>query len=64
MKSLNDLIRLDGMYVGMLTPEELAAFNEACRAGTAQRSYEGVAGFLGAPKVRIAREKSEITATL
>lgn len=43
----------DGLYVGLLTPEELEEFNRWCKDGKASRSYEGAAGFIGLPKVRI-----------
>jgi len=48
------LIRhLDGIYVGLLDGQDLEAFERCCKAGTARRSYEGVAGFLSLAKVRI-----------
>jgi hypothetical protein len=44
---------LDGIFVGMLSERELAAFNEMCRTGEARRSYEGAGGFMGLAKVRL-----------
>ncbi len=51
--SLMDLARLEGLHVGLLTPEELRAFNKACERKQAWRDYGDLAGFLGMPKVRI-----------
>lgn len=42
-----------GMHVGLLIPQELAAFERLVAAGKARRSYEGAAGFLGLAKVRL-----------
>jgi len=44
--------RINGLFVGQLTPEELLVFNAACAEGLAYRSYEGASGFIGLPKVR------------
>lgn len=46
---------LDGLSVGQLTIPELEALGRLVRAGLADRSYEGVAGFLGLAKVRITK---------
>lgn len=48
---------VNGMFVGVLTDEELEALDVAIEAGAARRSYEGPAGFLGLAKVRI-KERS------
>ena len=48
-----DLARLAGLYVGQLDADELAAFDAACRDGTARRVYEGAGGFLGLAKVGV-----------
>lgn len=48
-----DLQRIEGLFVGLLTPEELEAFQVACNTKQAYRSYEGPAGFLGMAKVRL-----------
>jgi hypothetical protein len=50
-----DLTPLDGLFVGLLSETELAAFDDACGCGEARRSYEGVGGFLGLATVRLAR---------
>jgi hypothetical protein len=51
---MGDLASLNGLHVGMLTEDELALFNAACRAGTAHRDYGGLGGFMGLAKVRLA----------
>lgn len=43
---------IEGLFVGLLNPEELAFFEIEVAAGRAHRSYEGVAGFMGLAKVR------------
>ena len=50
---------IDGLHVGLLSPEELAWFEAECAAGRARRSYEGAAGFMGVAKVRIVRNTDE-----
>ena len=42
----------EGIFVGMLSDEELELFEEAVKEGIAVRSYEGGAGFFGLAKVR------------
>lgn len=42
---------LDGLYVGVLTQDELALFDVAVAQGLARRFYDGVGGFLGCAKV-------------
>lgn len=49
---LQTLRRIDGLFVGQLTQEELSLFNQACDLGLARRLYEGGAGFLGLARVR------------
>lgn len=44
--------RLDGIFVGMLTDDEITQLNDAVARGLARRSYEGVAGFMGLAKIR------------
>ena len=48
-----NIANCDGLYVGLLTPEELAEFNLWVAAGKAWRSYQGPGGELGLAKVRI-----------
>lgn len=48
-----ELSRIEGLFVGQLTLEELELFRKACEDGCAQRSYEGVSGFMGLAKVRV-----------
>jgi hypothetical protein len=50
-----ELLRLDGLFVGQLREHELELFEEAVRRGLARRSYEGGAGFMGLARVRIVR---------
>jgi hypothetical protein len=44
-----ELSHLDGLYVGMLTPHELAIFERACTEGRAVREWN----ILGLSKVRV-----------
>ena len=44
---------LDGLHVGLLDESELDALSRLSEAGLAHRSYEGAAGLLGLPKVRL-----------
>jgi hypothetical protein len=46
------LQRVDGLFVGLLSEEELHDFALAVKLGLARESYEGAAGFLGVPKIR------------
>lgn len=48
-----ELERMEGMFVGSLTDDEMAAFQQAVADGRAYRSYEGVAGLLELAKVRL-----------
>lgn len=50
-----DLSHMDGWFVGSLSDDELAAFDEAVERGEACRSYEGVLGFMGSAKERFLR---------
>lgn len=44
----------DGMYLGMLTDEELEAFERLVRCGRASRDYgEGVMALMGLAKVKL-----------
>lgn len=47
-----DLVWLDGMYVGSLSPYERDLFDRAVEQGKARWVYEGVGGFLGLAKVK------------
>lgn len=40
-----------GLFVGQLSRDEAETFYEACRAGVARESYEGMAGLLGLSKI-------------
>ena len=52
--------RNDGLFVGQLTdPEEMQFFRDACKAGYAQKSYEGAAGFMGLAKIRAAKDSHD-----
>lgn len=42
-----------GLFVGMLNPEELKAFDYLCEKGEARREYQGVGGFMGLAKVSL-----------
>ena len=53
-----ELDRLDGLFVGQLSVEEMEAFEAAVKKGRASRSYEGVGGLMGLAKVRLRREVS------
>lgn len=53
---MNDLDRLEGLFVGQLNERELKIFETAIKDGEAQRSYEGGAGFMGLAKVRLTRK--------
>ena len=49
-----DLIRpLDGLYVGMLSSDELASLDECIQAGYAIKDYSSPAGIIGLAKVKI-----------
>ena len=44
--------RVNGLYVGQLSDEELEAFYTGIREGFAARDYNHAGGFLGLAKVR------------
>jgi hypothetical protein len=44
---------VNGLFVGMLTPEEMDAFNYLVAKGVARRDYTGPGGFMGLAKVRL-----------
>lgn len=46
---------MDGMFVGLLTDEEIEVYNRAYDEGKARLSYEGAGGFMGLAKVRLIR---------
>ena len=52
---LDDLHRIEGLFVGMLNEGEMWLFEKAVEDGIAQRSYEGGSGFMGLAKVRLVR---------
>jgi hypothetical protein len=54
-EGMNDLERIDGLFVGSLNSYELWLFNHAVADGMAERFYEGGAGFMGLAKVRLIR---------
>lgn len=47
------LQRLNGLFVGQLSDDELELFEYAVSHGKARRVYEGAAGFLGLAKVAV-----------
>lgn len=44
---------INGLYVGMLTPEEMAWFEQQIAEGKAARDYSGPGGIFGLAKVKI-----------
>ena len=46
---------LNGIYVGLLSADEIEIFDRACSEGLAHRSYQGVGGFMGMAKVSVPR---------
>jgi hypothetical protein len=52
---MDDLERIEGLFVGQLTARELRTFERAVADGEARRSYEGVAGVMGLAKIRLLR---------
>lgn len=50
---MDDLSRINGLFVGQLDASELKMFEQAVMDGRAYRSYEGGGGFLGLAKVRL-----------
>ena len=44
---------IKGLYVGMLSEDEMEFFNQCVSDGMAYRSYEGTAGLMGLAKVRV-----------
>ena len=50
-RDLELLNGLNGVHVGLLTPEEQAALNRLVKLGLARRGYSGVAGTLGVARV-------------
>lgn len=48
-----DLSRLEGLFVGQLTDDEMKVFNQAVSDGFAYRQYVGAAGFMGLAKVAL-----------
>lgn len=43
----------DGLFVGLLSPSELEAFDYLCEKDAARRSYEGAGGLMGLATVRL-----------
>ena len=52
---MSDLDNIDGLFVGMLSDDEMELFECAVTNGKATRVYEGAAGFLGLAKVKVIR---------
>ena len=52
---MDDLRRIEGLFVGQLDERELRTFERAIEDGEARRSYEGGAGFMGLAKVRLTK---------
>lgn len=50
---MNDLSDIEGLFVGQLSPDELAMFRDACERGVAYEAYESAAGFMGLAKVKM-----------
>lgn len=50
---MRDPHHINGLFVGQLSEEELAWFEQAVEDGRASRSYENGGGFVGLCKVRI-----------
>lgn len=50
---MDDLKRIEGLFVGQLDEHEMRTFERAVQDGDAVRSYEGGAGFMGLAKVRL-----------
>lgn len=51
----------NGLYVGLLSDDELAAFDRLCATGEARRHFPGVGGLMGMAKVQFpaARDAEE-----
>ena len=49
----------EGLFVGSLSSDEIAAFDREVEAGRARRSYEGAGGLLGLAKVKILSSKEK-----
>jgi hypothetical protein len=47
------LEEMHGIFVGLLTDEEIKVFDRAVEEGLAYRAYEGAGGFMGLAKVRL-----------
>lgn len=51
---MRDIVRrVEGLYVGMLSPVELQAFEYLIDKQAARRSYAGLGGFMGMAKVEL-----------
>lgn len=50
---LEALRRLNGLFVGQLTEDELELFSWGVCKGYAREVYEGASGFLGLGKVKV-----------
>jgi hypothetical protein len=62
MRKHMDGMRLDemhGMFVGLLTADEVKKFNKACDEGKAMRSYTGAGGVMGLARVRLLNEEEQ-----
>ena len=49
----DELERINGLYVGQLSSDEMRLFENAVEANLARRSYEGGAGLMGVAIVRL-----------
>lgn len=56
---LDIVYRVRGLFVGQLSPSEMRAFDRLCLAGRAMRSYGGVAGLMGLPKVVLLEDEED-----
>lgn len=52
-KPVDDLDRIEGLFVGQLDEHEVRVLNRAIQDGKARRSYEGGAGLMGVARVRL-----------
>lgn len=53
---MNDLDRIEGLFVGQLDAREMRTFERAVEDGEARWSYEGGAGFMGLARVRLTQK--------
>lgn len=53
---LETIRRCEGIFEGLLSPEEQAAFERCIKDGVAIRWYQGAGGFMGLAKVKAIRQ--------